>query len=237
MNKVSILKPFMRDVVFAGNSDSFEKIYTIMVEHDISMVPILERQRKNMFVVRRKTILEKWMKSGSRPDLSLIKESPLPEVSMNESLDVALQKLHSSSAVLVRNDTGLITHFISPRVIANALEDYSVKFRVLERIESLIRTILERVSTTELKLALIRKGEQDNDNIKEPDLSKLTFSDYVTAFSVLWEKLGLSSLDKKTVVNLIEEVRKFRNSVMHFHLVYGTDELQSAIKLERLLKD
>jgi hypothetical protein len=201
------------------------------------MVPILDRQRKNMFVVRRKTILEKWMKSGERPDLTSIKENSLPEICMNESLDLAMQKLHSNSAVLVRSDNGLITHFISPRVIANALEDYSVKFRVLERIEIQIRTILERISTAELTIALNRNKEQNSDHIEEADLSKLTFADYVTAFSVLWEKLGLTSLDRKTVVNLIEEVRKFRNSVMHFHIVDGSDELQSAIKLERLLKD
>jgi hypothetical protein len=236
MNKVSILKPFMREVIIAGKSDPLKKVYTLMVEHDVSMIPIVEHKRQNIGLIRRKDILTRWMKGGVKPEIKELREKALPEVSMDEDLDAAMIKLHKASAVLVRNEDGIITHFISPRVIALALEDYSRRFRVLERVEGLIRKVLENISGEELTIALKRDQAPFNEKPGETDLTKLTFAEYHTAFSVFWDRLDLNALDFKSVLRLIEEVRKFRNSVMHFHIVNGSDELQSAESLERLLK-
>jgi hypothetical protein len=59
---------------------------------------------------------------------------------------------------------------------------------------------------------------QEGDNRTVESVADLTFGEYVRLLEREdnWATLGLS-LDRRTFVELLHEIRKIRNDVMHFH--------------------
>ena len=68
-----------------------------------------------------------------------------------------------------------------------------------------------------------------------PDLEKLTMMDYQLILNNLWDSFSsLKHLDKSMMIKLLEEIRIYRNDVMHFRL---TDEVtEETNPCDRVLK-
>ncbi len=228
MPKAVYLERFAKPLICLDSSATIEAIQTKMFSTGVSTIPLISRGlKRNDHVVRRKTIWS-WMyrNGGATPRLEDVREPALPEVETGVSLATAMEKLDGSSAVLIRNGK-VFTHFLSPRVVANALRDYSEKFLVIEDLEIKINKRLALVSREEIAESL------DNYDV---DLSKLTFSHYHKIFSKLWEKLVIEPFDKKLTLQLIDRVREYRNAVMHFRLDDSGEGEASSIELLNLLK-
>lgn len=231
MKTVSDYLRFSREVIYVDSSASIEAIQTRMIANEVSHIPIIDNNgKKNIGLVRRKNIWLWMLKNGGKvPSVKDVKEDPLPVVKIDEPITSAMKKLNGTSAVLILGSNKCYSHFLSPRVVAKALECYSERFQVIEKLENKIRKRLEKIPNKDLARGL---------NLDVVKIEDLTFSQYHTAFSNLWDMLDFKYLDKKRTLGIMESVRKYRNGVMHFRLDADDEkELASAKKLMQLLQE
>jgi hypothetical protein len=227
MQTVSNLLPFAKKLISVKSSATIKEIQTVMIANDVSYVPLIDHEGKvNVGVVRRKTIWSWMLKNDGIPpsEVTPVRGRPLPSVKAGDSLSSAMKMLKTGSALLLQGEDTVFTHFISPRVTANALESYSRKFFAIEELEGLIREKLKYLS---------------NENHAEiadasPTDAEYTFGYYHRVFSKFWSKLGLDQFERKRVLCLILDAGKYRNSVMHFQLDEASSGLDSVQKLQKI---
>jgi hypothetical protein len=91
----------------------------------------------------------------------------------------------------------------------------SAPFLILEQIENHIRTILDgRLTVDELKAS----ADPSDESREVRHISDLTFGEFLRIVEnpAHWEKMNWK-LDRRTFVKRLDEVRRIRNEVMHFH--------------------
>jgi len=190
--------------------------------------------KKNIGVFERKRIFE-WMLKNDGKELDdsnkkELKDEALPEVNLQTPLSEAMKLLHNKSAIIVKNEEGIFSHLITPRVIANALEDYAGRFMVYEALENLIR---QRIVDHKITFNDIDVSSLDKPFPSVPE--KMDFGQYSILISKKWNELGLDHLDKKTILSLMGSAQDYRNSLMHFRLEKDDSGLNDAKKLLNLL--
>ena len=232
MIKNNILIETARPLVFIESNQNLEKIISIFISKDISYLPIIQGGKNNKGVIKRKTIFEiicKSQKVISSINIDEIIEKPLKSVNVGESLEDTLNNLFLYSALLVRNKNGSYEKIISTKSVSESLLEYSIKFMKIAHAEKQIKNVLfshlgeDKILDEYLK---IRSWDDTNNSNKSLDL--LTLGDYCILIDHLWEKLKiLKNYDKKYVMKILNDVRKFRNDVVH---------LRKTINLQRNLE-
>jgi len=236
MQTVACIEKYAKPLIYLDSSALLKDIQTIMFSKNVSHIPIIDEnhgQYTNAYVIRRKTIWS-WMyrNDGASPTVGDVREKPLPVVNRDDSLASAMKDLVGVSAVLIRGDDGDFTHILSPRNVADALRDYSEKFQVIEQLEGALRRRLSSFSGEDLANAVRFKSEQPLESGEMPEtvsIDSLSFDKYEQAFGRLWAQIGLTYLDKKFVLRLMNTARRYRNEVMHFRL-QGNEEGLEAVK-------
>ena len=234
MQTISNLIPFAKPLISLPPTASLEEIQTLMIAKEISMVPLVDGLHggfRNIGLVRRKSIWL-WMLNDptTKPMVKDVRENALPEVSPEEDLTSAMKKLNSASALLLRQTDNRLTHYISPKIIAIAFQDYAEKFQYLERLESRIRNQVAVLPNNIWAAAI-----PDQTCVPE-NVNSLTFAQYHAIFSKCWDQLDFGYLERRTVLKLIDEAREYRNRVMHFRLTEDDKGLNAVRELTNLLK-
>jgi len=217
---------FAKELISVDSSATIEKIVTQFKSNVISLLPIIDhKKKKNTGLIRRRKMWDMMVKKLPIESINDLKEEPLPEISIDDSLFDAITKLKSVSAILVRNKNKEYTHLITPRVVANALEEYAERFKEIEILEDNLKKVIKELPQTELK-----KFEDEFDT----ELERMDFSNYTKILSKYWETLSIKNYDKKLFTKLLDESREYRNALMHFRLEEKNDGLKSLKKLNRL---
>ncbi len=233
IQKIESIRPFFRELITVDSSAGITEVYTRMLSDDISLLPIINGGTKNNGLYRRKKIFEWLIKNPDKRldtmDKEYFKENRLPEVDMQTSLQETMIKLHNHSAILLKEGK-IYSYLITPRVVANALEEYSKRFMVFESLENALR---KRIDDNGI---VLKKIDSSNLNKELPSNSEnLEFGQYITVYSKKWNEIGLERLDKKTFITLLNSALKYRNALMHFRLDIDKKGLDDAEKLIRLL--
>jgi hypothetical protein len=232
--KVESIQYYAKRLISVDSSASLKTVCSLMLSEEISYLPIVDNKgTRNVGVYKRKDLF-KWFisnphKSIDKVDKSEFKSAKFPEVSMETSLQKTMHLLHDNPALLIKDD-GYYTHLITPRVVANVLEEYSERFLIYETLEKTIRDLI--VSRG------IRLEELDDTNLKKPfpnEVEKLEFGQYIAIFSMKWDSLGLSHLDQKLIIAYLNNAKLYRNALMHFRLKDELAGLEDAKKLLKLL--
>lgn len=232
IQRVKFIKSHAVKLISLDSSASLKDIITTMISEQISLVPIINHGGKsNNGVYKRKQIFE-WLVQNPGISLESIDKSEfindkLSEVDMETPLDVAMELLKKNPAILVKEE-GVYSALITPRVIANALDDYSKRFMVFESLEQSIRQLILKKN--------IDLSSISSDGLNKPipnDVKKLEFSQYSIVLSKKWDDIGLV-YSKKMILNLLDSALKYRNALMHFRLDETTQGLVDAKKLIRL---
>jgi CBS domain-containing protein len=230
MPKVRDFLPFLKDLVSLDSKATILGIETIMRGDNISYIPIIQAKRNSKGVVSRKKLWA-WIvdNNGKRPSLTEIMDPPLPVVHLDIELDTAMELLAKNPAILVKDDERDIKFFMSPRVVANILRDYSERFRIIEECEEYIRRILNNNTSQDER---VEATGADNG-----DLYKMSFEAYKVCINKLWDKLPLVSFDRNAVNTYFDQARDYRNAVMHFRLNKEEEKKSRAvISLINLMK-
>jgi hypothetical protein len=137
----------------------------------------------------------------------------------------------------VRANDRTITGIVTATDLSEQFQGLSEPFLLLGRIENQIRRMIQNVFDVETLRAVC----DDNDPDRKATLTKvsqLTFGEYQRLLEKdeNWAKLGFVAC-RKTFCKELDEVRKLRNEIMHFHPdVIEDGDFEQLRRFSRLLE-
>ena len=213
-----------RKPVSASFEDDMKRIISLMLLHNVSMIPIIPGGKENLAVIRRKKIWKYMIENQQKlPELYEMKEKPLPDVNLGDPLEDTLDKIRSNSAVLLADEDGVFRKILTPKSVAESLYEFSTKYVKINNLENRLKDLITELSKASVKKCLTTEYKKFSDGVgiekPVPDLDKLTMMDYQLIFNNLWDSFSsLKHLDKSMIIKLLVETRNYRNDVMHFRL-------------------
>ena len=220
----ALLVKSARNLVSAVFEDDMKRIISLMLSHNVSMIPIIPGGKQNKALIRRKRIWKYMIENQQKlPELDKMKEKPLPDVKVGDSLDETLDKIRSNSAVLLADEDGVYRKILTPKSVAESLYEFSTKYVKINNLENRLKDLITELSKASVKKCLTTEYKKFSDGVgiekPVPDLDKLTMMDYQLIFNNLWDSFSsLKHLDKSMIIKLLVETRNYRNDVMHFRL-------------------
>ena len=220
----ALLVKYARKLVYASLSVDIKQINTLMISNNVSMIPIIPGGKSNLALIRRKRIWKYMIENQQKlPELDEMKENPLPDVKVGDSLDETLDKIRSNSAVLLADEDGVFRKILTPKSVAESLYEFSTKYVKINNLENRLKDLITELSKASVKKCLTTEYKKFSDGVgvekPVPDLDKLTMMDYQLIFNNLWDSFSsLKHLDKSMIIKLLVETRNYRNDVMHFRL-------------------
>ncbi len=199
------LKSANSKIVSVQKEDKLEKAITLMLMNQYSQLPVFSGEK--LFGVI------SWESIGSRFHLGIKEELvskfviEVKPISIKKSLFQALSLIKEQGFALIEDENRKISGIITGADISEMFQTLSSPFLLIGEIESYIRIIIDKyVSKEHIK----RIGKRDN-------VHELTFGSYVHILKdpVVWDEMKLN-LCKDQFSERLDQVRKIRNSVVHF---------------------
>ncbi len=188
---------------------------TLMMLHDFSQLPVMQSDRKVDGMISLRSILSSQTLGD---DCNIVRECMIKDIQIlpqDTPLFEAVRTVMRHEVVLVRGNDDNITGLVTIADIGEQFISLAEPFWILEKIENHIRLLLEgKFSKTQLKAAA---SEGDKDRTVET-VSDLTFGEYIRILENPdnWEAIAVD-IDRQTFTKRLDDVRKIRNDVMHFH--------------------
>ena len=209
-------------VISVTREQTIAEAVTLMLRYDYSQLPVMVGVRQVQGMISWRSIGAARIDGRNCQRVADCYEREYDEVSEDAPLVEAVDKITKHEAVLVRGANRAIVGIVTTG-------DLSLRFHVLiepilllEEIETRIRRLLNRVFSPE-ELAEMIDGPDEGQEIA--GASDLSIGGYMKRIEKQedWAKLGLD-LSRTQVINLLDDVRKIRNEVMH---QFSMDELSS----------
>lgn len=190
------------------------KVQTLMIMKDISQVPVLSNDKKNMHgVITWQSIAQ------YRGDLNLAKAADIqgPRSHVASSSDDFLDHVISiidKEFLFYRAPDGRVDGIITASDLAQAFHSSAGIYIQLQEIETRLRILLDKSPIPRLQGRLTPNRRNATDFRGAIDMS---FGEYIHALqdADVWKAAGIS-LDQKVCLDLLTEVKNVRNGVMHF---------------------
>ena len=207
-------------VVSVTREQTVADAVTLMLRYDYSQLPVMVGERHVHGMISWRSIGAARIDGRSCHRVADCYEREYDEVKEDTPLLEAVEKITKHEAVLVRGTTATIVGIVTTN-------DLSLRFHVLiepilllEEIETRVRRLLDGVFSRE-ELAAMR--DVPNESREITDASDLSIGGYKHRIEKEedWARLKLA-LSRKQVINLLDDVRKIRNEVMH---QFSMDEL------------
>lgn len=213
--RIGLLASANRPPVSIAPDATLEKAATVMMMHDYSQLPVMQNERTVKGMVSWKTIGHATA-VGRTP--KLVREAMDPDVVvvlLDALLFETVATIISREVVLVKSSDNKICGIVTGNDINSQFLELSEAFLRLGEIENQIRRLIRgKFDAAELKAAC---DPEDTTRVIS-DVSDLTFGEYVRLVEnpASWTKLKLP-LDRPTFAARLNDVRRIRNDVMHFH--------------------
>lgn len=234
---VRMLEAANREVIFVNPQDPIERAITLMLAYDFSQLAVMTGPRDLKGTISWKSI---GSRLSQRNQLKEVKDAvePAAEVFDTASLFDVTKIVIERDYVFVRASTDhKITGIVTATDLSEQFQRLSEPFLLLGRIENQIRRRLQDVFDVET----LRAACDDNDPERKATVTKasqLTFGEYQRIFEqeANWDKLGFVAC-RKTFCKELDEVRKLRNEIMHFHPdVIEDGDFEQLYRFSRLLE-
>lgn len=234
---VRMLEAANREVIAVNPQDPIERAVTLMLAYDFSQLAVMTGPRDLKGAISWKSI---GSRLSQRNELKQVSDAvePAAEVSDADSLFEVTKTIIQKDYVFVRSSTDRrITGIVTATDLSEQFQGLSEPFLLLGRIESQIRQLIRNVFDAET----LREACDDNDPERRAAVTKvsqLTFGEYQRIFEreENWEKLGFVAC-RRTFCKELDEVRKLRNEIMHFHPdVIDDGDFEPLRRFSRLLE-
>lgn len=231
VSRVSTLQAVNKTPISVRRDDTIRKAYHLMWENNFSQLPVMNDERTVLGIITWQTIAKGFITQKAS---DIVKDFTSDEYSVLENdtpMFEAIKEVIRKGVVFIKDNEKKIKGPITTSDLNEEFLEQIEPFILLEQIENNIRLILHNKITLED----LQKSLNITDNRKIESISDLTFGEYKTIIEIekFWDELNLP-FDKKTFVNCLEDIRKIRNSIMHFHLDKNTEE--DIKQLDRLRK-
>ena len=190
-----------------------EEAITHMLTNDFSQLPVMTSERDVKGIIT-------WVSIGSR--LAMGKHCSVArefmeqhhEIRSDATLISAIGIIAEQQYVLVRGHDQRITGIVTASDLSLQFQQLAEPFLLLGEIENHLRQVIsQRFTPTELKSA---KDPADSKRVVT-SVADLTYGEYKRLLEnpERWDKLNIT-VDRKTCMEKLENVRRIRNDVMHF---------------------
>jgi len=188
---------------------------TTMLLHDFSQLPVMSSSRQVDGIITWETIGNNLIHGGEKKTVKECMKKDVAIIENTTTLFKAVKIIIEKGVVLIKNQVNEISGLVTTTDIGEQFVTMSEPFLILEQIENHIRKLLDGKFSID-KLRSISVEEESTRKIES--ISDLTFGEYVRLMEnpSNWEEMKLS-IDRATFVKRLEEVRRIRNDVMHFH--------------------
>ena len=210
---ISRLPASARKPLSVSPDTKLEEAVTHMLTNDFSQLPVMTSGRDVKGVIT-------WATIGSRlamgKNCSVARElmEQHQEIRSDASLFSAIGIIAEHQYVLVRGHDQKITGIVTASDLSLQFQQLAEPFLLLGEIENHLRQVIsQRFTPTELKSA-----KTPTDTKREvTSVADLTYGEYKRLLEnpERWDKLHIT-VDRKTCMEKLENVRRIRNDVMHF---------------------
>ena len=233
--KVAELDAANKQVVCVKPNAQIEKAYTLMGLHGYSQLVVGNSDRPPgtaiKGIVSYRSITKALMNDSRN---STVKDcvEPCPQVSIEDDIGVVIAHLKSNDVVLVLGADKHLTGIVTPWDLAEEFAKLAEPFKYIEEIETRLGLLVhERLDTewTEVLESLAIREGTPTDSLTMGDLVK------IIEHPGHWPKLTMP-YDRATFVAWLNDVREFRNRLMHFRDPLGPTETARIVNLCEMIR-
>ena len=214
---VRMLEAANREVISVNLQDPIERAVTLMLAYDFSQLAVMTGPRDLNGAISWKSIGSRLSQGNELKQVSDAMEKAA-DVSDADSLFEVTKTIIQRDYVFVRSSSDRkITGIVTATDLSEQFQGLSEPFLLLGRIEHQIRRLIQDA----FDLETIRAACDDDDperKARVTKVSQLTFGEYLRIFERRenWAQLSFIAC-RKTFCKELDEVRKLRNEIMHFH--------------------
>lgn len=215
VSRVRLLPSANRKPVKVNLDCTLQEATTLMLMYDYSQLPVMSSDYKVEGLITWETIGNNLIHGGEKTLVRHFMKKDVTEITHEMSIFDAVKIIINKEVVLVRNEKNHICGLVTATDISEQFITIAEPFLILEQIENHIRKLLNgKFSADKLKEISI----EDESSRKVESISDLTFGEYIRLMEnpENWEGMNLN-IDRSTLIKRLDEIRRIRNDVMHFH--------------------
>jgi len=198
--------------------DSVRVVRTRMLLEGVGHLPVLNGPRTAEGIISWESLARRLAGGTASATAREYMDPNVRVVKLDTVLFDAVRDIIKSGAVLVRGKDNSICGLVTARDIAEQFLLLSEPFLYLEQIENHLRSLLIRAKLTPQQLHELVDPSDVRRNEGDISIGDLTFGEYVRAMENenIWTRIDLG-IDRRLFTRHLQEVRRIRNAVMHFH--------------------
>jgi len=215
VQRLALLPSANRPPVSVTRDAELQTAITLMMMHDYSQLPVMQNERNVDGIVSWRSIVS--ARCAGRECLT-VRECLVRDIqvlSHDTPLFDAVKTVMKYEVVLVKSAEQKITGLVTIADIGEQFVALSESFLTLEQIENHLRSLLDAKFTAEQLKHAIDPGDDDRE---VESIADLTFGEIIRLLEnpEHWQQISLA-LDRATLTKRLDQVRRIRNDVMHFH--------------------
>jgi predicted transcriptional regulator len=215
VSRVQLLDSASRTPVSVKKEANISEAVTKMMLYNFSQLPVMKNEYSLEGIISWETIGSKLFHDKPKGKVEEFMETKVTTIPHDTTLFDASKRITTDGLVFVKGADGKIYGPVTNTDIGQQFVTMSEPFLILEQIENHVRMLLDGKFALD-KLKEISQEEESSRKIES--ISDLTFGEYIRLMEnpENWEAMSLS-IDRATFIKRLEEIRRIRNDVMHFH--------------------
>lgn len=236
ITRLSILEAASKVPISVTRDADLEKAYHLMWANDYSQLPVMNGERDILGMISWKSIAKGLITKKESRCVRDFMTNDYKTLDENTPLFEAIKEVIHTGIVFVVSKDKKILGPVTPFDLNEEFIEQIEPFILLEQIENYIRLILhDKIDPDDIHkiLTVVENGR------KIDSISDMNFGEYlrILANKEMWELLNLP-FNKADFVNELDDIRKIRNGVMHFHPDKISDnELKALRRMSTFLMD
>ena len=232
--KVAELDAADKEVDCVRPDDQVRKAYTIMASSSYSQLVVANSQKPSSTaikgIVSYRSITDALM-HGSADTVNDCVES-CPQVSIEDDIRVVIDHLRNNDVVLVIGVDKRLTGIITPWDLAEEFAKLAEPFKYIGEIETRLRRLVSERLAAEWDDVLQRFEIGEKTPIGMLDMGDLV---RIVEHPDYWHKLGMP-YDRATFVARLDDIRSYRNGLMHFREPPRSDETANVVNFCKMIR-
>lgn len=236
INRLSILEATTKIPISITRDAPLKKAYLLLWKHEFTQLPVMNNDREILGIISWKSLAKGLIAQKDSDCVKDFMTNDFEVLDENTPLFEAIKTVIRTGIIFVKDKERKIKGPVTPSDLNEEFIEQIEPFILLEQIENFIRLILnDKIILEDLLKLLTIEDEQR----KIQSISDMNFGEYLRVIEneEMWNILKLPFI-KSDFTNELDEIRKIRNSVMHFHPdKISQEDLSKLRKMSKFLMD
>ncbi|MCZ8297529.1 MAG: CBS domain-containing protein [Flavobacterium sp.] len=213
--KISILPSANKPPITINRDAKISDAVTLMMMHNFSQLPVMSNPKSVAGFISWETIGIGTTNGLTSTDVRDYLKDRVVILDLDTPLLDAIKTVIKEEIVLVQKKDKSLSGIVTITDISSQFFTLTEPFLLLEKIENLIRLLLDEKFLVEEIKELCKEDSQNKENIEFID--DLTFGQYIRLIEKEenWIKLNLK-IERVPFIKQLNKIREIRNDIMHF---------------------